>query len=65
MALCLGCMERCTDGLVERSDNRDNAIGGGFGEDAIDSCGMEIRKRWLIEQARIHDALLGQVVDDD
>jgi hypothetical protein len=57
-------IEGGSDGLVERSDNLDNAIGFGFGEDAIESFGMEIGERRLIEQARIHDALLGQVVDD-
>jgi hypothetical protein len=57
-------IEGGSDGLVERSDNLDNAIGFGFGEDAIESFGIEIRERRLIEKARIHDALLGQVVDD-
>jgi hypothetical protein len=64
MVLRLGNVEGGSDGLVERSDNLDDAIGFGFGEDAIESFGMEIRERRLIEQARIHDALLGQVVDD-
>jgi len=52
------------DGFVEGADDRNEGVGVGVVEDAIEAFGVAVGEGGLVEEAGVHDAVLGEEVDD-
>jgi hypothetical protein len=50
--------------LADEGEGAADVAGGGFGEEAVEAEGGEVGEGLIVEEAGVHDAVVGEVVDD-